>query len=348
MKIFGREIGDGHPVLFCAEAGINHQGSFNLANKMIHVAKRCGADVVKFQKRHLDSLYRTYALENPSDESQSLGVYMPILKQCELDHGAHYKLFSECGKVGIKYLCSPWDIDSVNLLEVIGVEAYKLPSACLSDVYLVEEIAKTGKPLIVSTGMHSEHEIMKLVDYYMGLFPNKLAVMHCVSSYPTAETDVNLGFIRKLKDRFGIPVGYSGHERGIPISAAAVAAGANLIERHFTMDRTMQGPDHAASLEPHGLEMLVRYVRAVENAVGDQKVVNRGEIVSRETLGKVLTWSRDHETNEETSKNSFCAKSPGYGISVRFVLDFDQSGNWPKTSKKIKGGQPVNWEDLLK
>src|SRR3990167_842855 len=288
MKFLGKQIGDGHPTFLIAEAGINHGGSIETALKMVEVAKECGADAVKFQKRNIETLYRADVLAEPSNSSHSLGVYIPILKQCELSNAAHYKLKERCDKIGIKYLCSPWDIPSLEFLEDLCVEGYKCPSACFSDMFLMERIAKTGKPLILSTGMHCQSEIDILLSIYKPLFPDRLAIMHCVSSYPTSNRDVNLGYMRILKEKWSIPGGYSGHERGVPITVAAVAMGANIIERHFTLDRTMKGPDHAASLEPHGLEELIRHVRAVDEALGDKKNVNQGEGVARETLGKVL------------------------------------------------------------
>lgn len=345
MKFLGKEIGAGHPVLIVAEAGLNHNGKIDVALKMVEVAKECGADAVKFQKRDIASLYRASVLAAPSDESHSLGVYIPILKECELSETHHALLIARCAQVGIKYLCSPWDIASVDFLERLGVEAYKVPSACFSDVFHVEHIAKTGKPIIFSTGMHCWGEIEKLVARYKPLFPDRMALMHCVSSYPTANRDVNLGLIRKMADTFKINCGYSGHERGVVISVAAVAMGARIIERHFTLDRAAQGPDHAASLEPHGLEEMVRHIRAVEESLGSEKKINQGEVVARETLGKALTWARDHKIGEFVAEDSFCATSPGYGIPVYRAREIFENGEKWRIIRAVQAGRVVVLED---
>src|SRR3990170_6199661 len=455
MKLFGNEIGKGK-TLICVEIGICHQGNMSMAIEMIDIAKECGADVVKFQKRSLKHLYRKPVLDNPSDAAYSLGVYIPILEKCELTEDEHIRLKKHCDEIGIPYFCSPWDTPSIDFLESLGVEAYKVPSALMSDIFHLERIIKTGKPFILSTGMHYEDEIdeiMKFIDekaeaenvprgvphkqiieltdeilsmrkrgtpkstdvsrmpselYAMvekiqsldkrteiqnelsilyarlceaGNNPEesmrilwgsqctgspyrlqqttessmalqdppsftpsiplkqRIALMHCVSSYPTANKDINLNYMGVMRAKYGLPVGFSGHERGIPITVAAVALGAPIIERHFTLDRTLPGPDHAASLEPHGLETLVRHIRAVEEALGDRKVVNRGEYMARETLGKILTWAQDLESNSTVGAHSFTASSPGYGVPVykgpKFV-DMQLV-----TTKPVRAGEPV-------
>lgn len=344
MNFLGKKIGDGEKTFIIAEAGINHNGSLDMALKMVDVAKECGADAVKFQKRDLDLLYRADVLANPSDESHSLGVYIPTLRACELSPQAHIVLKDHCDAIGIKYLCSPWDLGSLAFLESLGVEGYKIPSACLSDVYLLDAVMKTGKPFIVSTGMHCESELNAILNLTLGcesgLTPD-VALMHCVSSYPTANRDVNLGYINVLKKTFHVPVGYSGHERGVPITVAAVAMGANLIERHFTLDRTLPGPDHAASLEPHGLEELVRHIRAVEEALGNKKNVNRGEVVARETLGKVLVWANDYPAGCQATEDCFRAMSPGYGIPAYKARYLFNLGYKLTLAKAVKEGQVV-------
>ena len=350
MNFLGKIIGD-KTVFVIAECGVNHNGKLDVALKMIDVAKECGADAVKFQKRSLSHLYRPSVLAAPSDESHSLGVYIPILKECELSERDHRQLFNHCQRVGIKYLCSPWDLESVSFLESLGVEGYKVPSACLSDVYLAERIASTGKPSIFSTGMHCWDEVKKIVNRW--LIPmfgtDKMALMHCVSSYPTANRDVNLGFLKIMADEFrGVQVGWSGHERGVPISVAAVAMGASIIERHFTLDRTWKGPDHAASLEPHGLEEMIRHIRAVQDALGAAKNINQGEVVARETLGKVLTWARNHAPGEQVSPASFVATSPGYGIPAYRGREMFEDGEQWVITKPVQVGRAVQVGDAIK
>lgn len=353
MKFLGKEIGDGHPTLVLAECGINHNGKLDVALKMIDIAKECGADAVKFQKRDLASLYRADVLAEPSNESHSLGVYIPILRECELNEAAHRQLKKHCDEIGIKYLCSPWDLPSLRfLVDDLHVEGLKVPSACLSDAYLLREIVATKLPFIVSTGMHCESEIEEIFSLIKSFpdgdaaFTQRMACLHCVSSYPTANRDVNLGYMKMLKEKHRIPIGYSGHERGIPISVAAVAMGANIIERHFTLDRTWKGPDHAASLEPHGLEELVRHIRAVEESLGSRKNVNQGEVVARETLGKILIWANDFPAGHVLHQNDFIAQSPGYGIPPCKAHMADRDGVAWMTRVSVKKGFPVKKEEV--
>lgn len=348
MKLFGKDVGDNKPTLIIVEVGLNHNGSLSRALEMIDVAKASGADVVKFQKRDMKTLYRKDVLAEPSRASHSLGVYIPTLHKCELKEKEHEELKKYCGDVGINYLCSPWDTASVSFLESIGVEAYKIPSACLSDIYLVEAVARTNKPVILSTGMHDELEVNRLINQYIELMGDRMAVLHCTSSYPTANKDINLRFMQTMKRLFKtIPIGFSGHEKGLPITVAAVAMGADIVERHFTLDRTLPGPDHAASLEPHGLEMLVRHIRAVEEAMGNKKEMNQGEVVARETLGKVLTWAKDHETGDAISYDSFSSTSPGYGIPVYKGIEMlSGRGIWVKV--KVEKGHIVVYNQIEK
>lgn len=333
-------------VCVIAEQGINANGDLTKAIQMIAAAKTAGADVVKFQKRNIEKLYRADVLKDPSREAHSLSVYIPILKKCELTEQQHALLKKECDAQKINYLCSAWDIESVDFLETLCVEAHKVPSACLSDIFLMERIRETGKPVIISTGMHTEEEINRVMPLYCQWFKDRMAIMHCVSSYPTANWDVNLKYMQSLGERWGVPVGYSGHERGIPITVAAVAMGARIIERHFTLDRTMKGPDHAASIEPHGLETLVRHLRAVEEAMGDKKYTNQGELLARETLGKALTWARDHAAGETVNATSFCAMSPGYGIPPYMRENFTGKKGRFSLVFPVKAGEKVNEKQM--
>jgi sialic acid synthase SpsE len=343
MDFLGKKIGDGNPCFVVAEAGINHNGSVAAALDMVKVARDCGADAVKFQKRDMGTLYRGKVLSDPATESQGLGIYVPLLKECELSEADHEKLKATCEAVGIAYLCSPWDIPSLNFLIGMGMGGVKIPSACFSDTYLIGSVAAAGKPAILSTGMHAKSEVSFLALSYSRVFkPDMLAFTHCVSSYPTANKDVNLGYMAELRGLTRRPVGYSGHERGIPITVAAVAMGASIIERHFTLDRTLKGPDHAASLEPHGLETLLRHIRAVEEATGSMKQMNRGEVMARETLGKVLTWARTLESGAFVTLDDMKATSPGYGLPVHEASTYVGG----KTARGVIEGEPVEKSDF--
>ncbi len=289
VKIGHREIGDNHPVYIIAELGINHNGDFNLAKHMIDEAKNCGVDCVKFQKRHLPSIYPPEILANPHLGSIGLGIYIPILKQTEFTIEQHFLLKEYCENINIDYLCTPFDIKSAEELNQLEVNAFKVSSVDLTNLNLIEKVAHFRKPMLLSTGMSKWEDIVKVNSYLESKFyliQNNYSFLHCVSTYPVDFKDCNLKMLDKLKELHN-PVGYSGHERGIEISICAVAMGASIIERHFTLDRTMQGPDHAASLEPIGLKKLVEHIRAFELAKGNGiKKITRGEQIMKENLGR--------------------------------------------------------------
>jgi len=286
MHIKDRIIGKNYPTYIIAEIGINHNGDFILAKQMIDEAKRCGVDCVKFQKRHLESIYKAEVLENPHLHSIGLGVYIPILKKVEFTIEQHYDLKCYCESIGLDYLCTPFDIKSANELEKMGVDVYKIGSVDMTNFELIKQVASFNKPMIISTGMSRWEDIVSL-DYFM----NHKTIcdymfLHCVSTYPVDFKDCNLNMIKTLLN-LGRPVGYSGHERGIEISICAAVMGASIIERHFTLDRTMAGPDHAASLETTGLKKLVEHIKAYELAKGDGvKRITRGEQIVKESLGR--------------------------------------------------------------
>jgi len=319
IKIGNKIIGDGHPVLIIAEAGINHNGSLNIAKKLVDVAAEAGADVIKFQKRDLNSLYQKKLVENPNLDSQGLETLINVLKKVELSDSEYKELVAYCKQKGIMFLCTPWDKKSVDFLEKLNVQAYKISSADMTNFPLLKYIASRKKPMIVSTGMSHFEEIKLTVDFLKKLNANFM-LMHTNSTYPAAFKDLNLNFIKTLKNNFQVPVGYSGHERGLVISATAVSIGANAIERHITLDRTMQGPDHAASVEASGLARLVKYLRTAELALGDgKKHFTRGEGLQREILGKSLIAIKDIKKGETITDEMVDAKSPGRGISPQLI-----------------------------
>jgi len=278
-------IDEQHSAYIIAEIGINHNGSMDRAFEMIDEAKRCGVDCVKFQKRTLSAIYPKDVLDNPHLHSIGLGVYIPILKASEFTYEQHIELKAYCESMGLDYLCTPFDVASAVMLEIIGVCAYKIGSVSLPNRELLDRIISCGKPIILSTGM-SKWETILEVHEYLKAKKSQYMFLHCVSTYPVDFKDCNLRMIAKLKE-LGVPVGYSGHERGIEISVCAAAMGACIIERHFTLDRTMQGPDHAASLEPTGMKKLVEHIKAFELAKGDGvKKITRGEQIVMESLGR--------------------------------------------------------------
>lgn len=315
IKIGDHLVGDGYPAYIIAEIGVNHNGLIDLAIELIDIAKDAGADAVKFQKRKLEKLYSKKYLDNANAGEKTLRYLLPILQQVELSDEAYYKIVDYCRKKDITFMCSAFDAESADFLEGLGVPAYKVASADLTNLPLLDHLVAKGKPLILSTGM-SRMEEVEITVSFLKQRSASFALLHCNSTYPAAFEDINLRFMDQLR-RFDVPVGYSGHERGIAVSTVAAALGASIIERHLTLDRTMDGPDHAASLEPQGFKKMVRDIRQVTMALGtgEEKFFSRGEILNREVLGKSLVAARRIEPGETISADKITVKGPALGIS---------------------------------
>lgn len=321
IKIGDRVVGDGYPTYIIAEIGVNHNGFIDLALKLIDVAVEAGADAVKFQKRNLEKLYAKRYLENANAGEKTLRYMLPILQQVELPDHAYHQIVAHCQDKGITFLSSAFDTDSADFLEGLGVPAYKVASADLTNLPLLSHLVKKGKPLIISTGMSRMDEVETSVEFLQAR-EAEFALLHCNSTYPTAFEDINLRFMDQLR-QFGVPIGYSGHERGIAVSTVASALGASIIERHVTLDRTMEGPDHASSLEPQGFSKMVRDIRQVGMSLGtgQEKFFSRGEILNREVLGKSLVAARRIEPGETISSDMVAVKGPALGISPQRYPD---------------------------
>lgn len=315
IKIGDRTVGDGHPTYVIAEIGVNHNGLLDLAIKLIDVAVEAGADAVKFQKRKLDHLYSKKYLENANVGEKTLRYMLPILQKVELADEAYFQIVEHCKKRGITFMGSAFDPESADFLDELGVPVYKVASADLTNLPLLDHLADKGKPLILSTGMSRMEEVEFTVAFLKDR-STEFALLHCNSTYPAAFEDINLRFMEQLK-HFDVPVGYSGHERGIAVSTVASALGASIIERHITLDRTMDGPDHAASLEPHGFAKMVRDIQQVTVALGtgQEKFFSRGEILNREVLGKSLVAERRIEPGEIITPELVSVKGPALGLS---------------------------------
>ncbi|GAA1657229.1 hypothetical protein GCM10009733_063620 [Nonomuraea maheshkhaliensis] len=278
-------VGDGEPVYVIGEIGINHNGDVELARRLIDVAAEAGCQAVKFQKR-------TPAICVPEEQKGQIRqtpwgemTYLEYKERTEFGRAEYSQIAEHCRERGLHWFASPWDVPSVAFLEDMGVLVHKVASASVSDHELLRALAATGKPLILSTGMSTLSEIDAAVEI---LGTERLIMMHATSTYPLPPEEANLRTITTLKERYGVPVGYSGHERGLQISLAAVTLGAVCVERHITLDRTMWGSDHAASLEPSGLEHLVRDIRIIEQAMGDGvKRVFPGEEAPKARLRRV-------------------------------------------------------------
>jgi sialic acid synthase SpsE/sugar phosphate isomerase/epimerase len=315
IKIGDRLVGDDQPTYIIAEIGVNHNGILPLALELIDVAVSAGADAVKFQKRNLEKLYAKKYLDNANSGEKTLRYLLPILQQVELPDSDYEKILDYCKQKNITFLCSAFDADSADFLETLEVPAFKVASADLTNLPLLAHIVRKGKPLILSTGMSRMEEVEVTVNF-LKQRDAEFALLHCNSTYPAAFEDINLRFMDRLRI-FGVPVGYSGHERGIAVSTVASVLGASIIERHITLDRTMDGPDHAASLEPQGFKKLVRDIRQVGIALGtgEEKFMSRGEILNREVLGKSLVAVRDIQPGEVITSDLVTVKGPALGIS---------------------------------
>ena len=321
IQIGDRVVGDEHPPFVIAEIGVNHNGLIQLAYELIDAAVAAGADAVKFQKRRLNKLYPQKYLENVNVGEKTLRYLLPILQRVELSDDDYYRLNDYCKQKGITFMCTPWDPESADFLEELGVPAYKVASADLTNLPLLAHLVKKKKPMILSTGMSRMEEVEFTVDF---LKKNKaeFALLHCNSTYPAAFEDINLRFMLRLKE-FDVPVGYSGHERGIAVSTVAAALGASIIERHITLDRTMDGPDHASSLEPQGFSKMVRDIRQTRVALGtgEEKFMSRGEILNREVLAKSLVAVKRIEPGDKITPELVAVKGPGQGLSPQKYHD---------------------------
>lgn len=266
MKIGNISVGPGHPVYIIGEIGLNHNGDVGIAKRLIDVASLAGCQAVKFQKRTPDTCVPEEHKNLMRETPWGLMTYLEYRHRVEFGESEYAEIDAYCKSKGIDWFCSPWDAESVRFLERFNPSCYKVASACLTDLELLRELRACGRPVILSTGMSTLEEIDTAVE---ALDRGRLMLMHTTSSYPAASYELNLRVIPELADRYSLPVGYSGHEKGLQASYAAVALGACSVERHITLDRTMWGSDQAASLEPSGLIRLVRDIRVVEQALGD-------------------------------------------------------------------------------
>ena len=320
IRIGERLVGDGQPCYIVAEAGVNHNGQAELAKRLVRVAAGAAADAVKFQKRSIPAILIREALDAPYVKPNSLGAtYGEHRERLELSEEAYWELVELCRKEGITFLASAWDQRSADFVEELGVPAFKIASADLTNLPLVEHIARKRKPIIMSSGMSEMEEIADAVNT-VRRYHDELILLQCTSAYPSEYADLNLRAMETLRREFGCLVGYSGHERGLATTEAVVALGACVVERHFTLDRTLPGPDHAASLEPRGLELLVRDIRHVEAALGSpQKRLLPSEVPVRERLAKSVAAAQDIPAGRAITREDLTVKGPGTGISPRHL-----------------------------
>ena len=286
IQIGKRKVGDGHPTYIIAEIGINHNGRVEIAKELIKAASDAGVDAVKFQKRTPELCVPEHQKSLMRDTPWGYISYLEYRYKVEFGQDAYQEIDDYCKALGIDWLASAWDIQSLAFIEAFDPPAHKIPSALLTDHELLRAIKATGKPAILSTGMSTMEEIRNAVEI---LDVDNLLICHTTSSYPCPPDELNLRMIQTLMDNFCCPIGYSGHEVGLVTSVIAVGLGACLVERHVTLDRAMWGSDQAASVEPQGVRTLVKYIRVTEKALGDgQKKVYDSE---QSTLKKLRKYS---------------------------------------------------------
>lgn len=317
IDIAGRTVGPGQPCFIIAEAGVNHNGDAALARKLIDAAAVAGADAVKFQTFNADLLVTRDA---PQAEYQRLNTgaeesQYAMLKRLEMSHDMHRELIEHCALRGILFLSTPFEEDSADFLNALNIPAFKIPSGEITNLPFLTHVARMQKPLIVSTGMSTLEEVAAAVACIRATANDRVALLHCVSNYPAATSDINLRAMDTLRDTFRVPTGYSDHTDGIDIALAAVARGAQIIEKHFTLDRALPGPDHKASLEPAELTALIASIRRIEASLGDGiKRPVEAEKSTAAVARKSIVAARDVEAGSVLSREDLTIRRPGTGL----------------------------------
>lgn len=342
MKIDKFDIGKTNRVFIIAEIGMNHNGSMDNAKKLIDQAVEVGADAVKFQMRDLNTLYDS-AVINGDNGDLGTEYTLNLLKKFELSQKEFNEISIYAKSKNIIFLCTAWDKKSVDKVNELGVPAFKTASADFTNIDLIEYLIEKNKPIILSTGMSSESEIKTTIKF-LNSFNADYALLHCNSTYPAPFKDINLRYLENLKLNH-VPVGYSGHERGIAVTLAAVALGAKIIERHITLDKNMEGPDHTASLEYEEFKQLIIGIRQIESALGtkSERLISQGELINRENLSKCIYASVDINKDEIFKREMFDVRSPGQGLSPQYMHNLIGK----KVLKNIKKDKPIFKSDYI-
>ena len=307
-------------VFIIAEAGVNHNGSIKLAYRLIDVAYSCGADAVKFQTFKTENLVLKTAqkAEYQRQTTNQLESQYNMLKQLELDINAHKKLIDYCNKKGIIFLSTPFDHESIELLNKLELKIFKIPSGEINNLSYLRQIGLLRKKVILSTGMSTLKEIEDalIVLTRAGTSKKNITILHANTMYPTPMEDVNLRAMQTIQDKFGVEVGYSDHTLGIEVDIAAVAMGATIIEKHFTLDKTMDGPDHKSSLSPDELKSMVMSIRNIEKALGSsEKKPSKSEEPNITAVRKSIVASKPIKKGELFTETNITVKRPGTGLS---------------------------------
>lgn len=306
--------------IIIAEAGVNHNGSYERAKRMIDTAHQCGVDYIKFQTFKANKIANRFAVQadyqrkNLKEESSQV----EMLKKLELSDNDFYSLKDYCDEIGTKFMSTPFDLESIDFLSKLDMDYMKVPSGEITNLPYLRKIASKGIPVIMSTGMCRLGEIEDALDvlYKGGMSTNDITLLHCNTEYPTPMVDVNLRAMETLRSAFGTKVGYSDHTQGIEVPIAAVAMGATVIEKHFTLDKTLPGPDHVASLDPVELKAMVDAIRNIEFAIGiSEKRVSSSECKNIAIARKSIVAAKDIKFGEIFTEYNLTVKRPGNGIS---------------------------------
>lgn len=332
----------GNFTFIIAEIGVNHNGDINLAKKMIKSASECGVDAVKFQTFKSEELVtenaRTadYQEENTNENSQ-----LAMLKKLELTFDNFKELKDYALKNNVMFISSPFDFKSVDLLETLDVPLYKLGSGELNNFELIDYVQKTNKPIIISTGMATLDEIKETYDFIEN--KDNLIILHCITGYPTSFKEANLNFIKTLQKEFDVPIGFSDHSPGIELPIAAVALGACVVEKHFTLDKNLEGPDHKASLNPKEFKAMVDAIRNVEVAMGDGvRKFSDNELEIKKVARKSIVLNQDVSEDMIIERRMLSIKRPGTGIPPKFIDDVVGK----KLIKDLKANNVLKWDYL--
>jgi N,N'-diacetyllegionaminate synthase len=335
-------------VVVIAEAGVNHNGSIDLAMKLIDVAANAGVDYVKFQTFKSEKLVSKVAPKanyQKVNMNQQAGTQHEMLKKLELSEEDHYTLLDYCGKKGVKFMSTPFDLESADFLNTLQMDFFKISSGDITNLPLLKKIASFKKKVIFSTGMCAMNEISEALQVLLkcGLERNDITVLHCNTEYPTPFIDVNLKAMQTMANELGVAIGYSDHTLGVEVPIAAVALGAVIIEKHFTLDKSMEGPDHKASLEPAELSLMVKSIRNIELALGvaDKKPTD-SEKKNMAIARKSIHLSRDIEEGAFITENDLEMLRPGDGISPMNM----EKVIGKVASKKLQGGCKLSWDDF--
>jgi sialic acid synthase SpsE len=325
-------IGNGNPCFIVAEVGSNHNGSIKKAKELVDIAAAAGADAIKFQTFTGDKLF---SKQHPANE---------IVKKFEFKLEWHREIREYCNKKGITFMTTPFQKDAVDLLEDLDVDAYKIASGDMDYYPLLDYVSNTEKPIILATGMAYMDEVKEAVERIRLGKTKDIAVLHCISNYPPKDEDINLNVIKALKEEFNVPVGFSDHSMGITMPIAAVAMGANIIEKHFTMSRKLEGMDHFYALEPDELKQMVDEIRKIEKAMGSgKKVPVKNEYAERHYARRGIIAASNLKEGQIITEEHLEYVRPVNGIESKYYKEIIGR----KVNKDISVDMPIKWEDLM-